>query len=364
MNEMKIVKTPELQDFVVKILRQNSLEKRQAEITADVLVCADRRGINSHGVARLKRYIDGLKDGTIRLNPNVRIIKETPVSLVIDGDGGMGQPIAFDAMTKCIEKAKHSFICFASIRNSNHYGIAGYYTLMALKENLIGISLTNTAPLVVPTFGKEVAIGTNPISIGIPAKDDKPFLLDMATSTVPRGKIEVYARKEAEIPDCWACDEIGEPSRNASHILDNLINRRGGGLLPLGGGKELTGGHKGYGLSAAVDIFCSVLSSGFVGTEVYGQKGKPAGVTHFLGAINPEAFVGSDEVRENMTHYIRMLKEAEKAEGQSRIYIHGEKEFEAEERNREKISLERTVFEMLNLLGKPFGLVLANLPDE
>ncbi|MDD5766203.1 MAG: Ldh family oxidoreductase [Candidatus Marinimicrobia bacterium] len=202
MNEMKIVKTPELQDFVVKILRQNSLEKRQAEITADVLVCADRRGINSHGVARLKRYIDGLKDGTIRLNPNVRIVKETPVSLVIDGDGGMGQPIAFDAMTKCIEKAKHSFICFASIRNSNHYGIAGYYTLMALKENLIGISLTNTAPLVVPTFGKEVAIGTNPISIGIPAKDDKPFLLDMATSTVPRGKIEVYARKEAEIPDC------------------------------------------------------------------------------------------------------------------------------------------------------------------
>ncbi|PIS28038.1 MAG: malate dehydrogenase [Candidatus Marinimicrobia bacterium CG08_land_8_20_14_0_20_45_22] len=364
MIEKKIVKTTELQDFVAEVLHQNGLEKRQAEITADVLVSADQRGINSHGVARLKRYIDGLKDGTIRSNPSVRIVKETPVSLVIDGDGGMGQPVAFDAMTKCIEKAKQSFMCFASIRNSNHYGIAGYYTLMALKENLIGVSLTNTAPLVVPTFGKEVVIGTNPISIGVPAKDEKPFLLDMATSTVPRGKIEVYARKEEEIPDSWACNELGEPSTDASLILDNLINRRGGGLLPLGGGKELTGGHKGYGLSVAVDIFCSVLSSGLVGAEVYGQKGEPAGVTHFLGAISPEAFVGSDEVRENMTHYIRMLKNAEKAEGQARIYIHGEKEFEAEEQNREKIGLERVVFETLNLLGKPFGLILSNLSDK
>lgn len=355
------VKTSDLEEFAIQVLAGNGLDIRQAKITADVLLAADRRGIESHGVARLKRYIDGMNDGTIRRHPEVQTIKETPVSLVIDGGGGMGQPIAFDAMKKCIEKAKSAFICFASIRNSNHYGIAGYYTRMALSENMIGISLTNTAPLVVPTFGKNAVIGTNPISIGIPAKDEKPFLLDMATSTITRGKVEVYAREEEPIPDCWACDENGEPSTEAVRILDNLLHRRSGGLLPLGGGKELTGGHKGYGLSVVVDIFCSVLSSGFVGVDVYGEKGKPAGVTHFLGALNPEAFMGLDEIRKNMDYYIRMLKNSEKAKGQTRIYIHGEKEFESEEKTREKISLQKQVFDSLNLLGKDFGINLNNI---
>ncbi|MFH1249890.1 MAG: Ldh family oxidoreductase [bacterium] len=352
------VKNTDLKAFIVNVFKNVRLSLENAEITADVLISADRRNIESHGVARLKWYVDGIKTGIIKPECKLDIIRETPVSLVIDGNGGMGQPIAYHAMKKCIEKAKEHFICFVSIRNSNHYGIAGYYTLMALKENMIGISLTNSAPLVVPTFGKDAVIGTNPISIGFPGKNERPFLLDMATSTVSRGKLEVYSRKEAAIPDSWACDENGNPSVDATKVLDNLIARKGGGLLPLGGGVELTGGYKGYGLSAVVDILSGVLSSGTVGTDVYGKKGVPAEVCHFLGVINPEAFMGLDELQNNMDYYIQMLKNASKADGQNRIFIAGEKEYEAMEKNKVTVSLQDKVFNTLNEIGAEFGLKL------
>jgi len=223
---------------------------------------------------------------------------------------------------------------------------------------MIGISLTNSAPLVVPTFGKDAVIGTNPISIGFPAQEERPFLLDMATSTVPRGKLEVYSRKETAIPDSWACDENGNPSTDAGKVLDNLIARKGGGLFPLGGGVELTSGYKGYGLSAVVDILSGVLSSGAVGLDVYGKKGAPAEVCHFLGAINPAAFMGPDELQSNMDYYIRMLKNATKAAGQERIYVAGEKEYEAMERNKTTVTLQDKVFHTLNEIGAEFGLKL------
>jgi len=198
-----VVKVSELKTFVIDVLVNTGLPREDAEITADVLISADRRNIESHGVARLKRYVDGIKSGIIIPDARMSIIKETPVSLVINGNGGMGQPIAYNTMKMCIEKAKKGFICFASVRNSNHYGIAGYYTMMALKEKMIGLSLTNSAPLVVPTLGKDATIGTNPISIGFPTKNEKPFLLDMATATVPRGKLEVYSRRGQSIPDYY-----------------------------------------------------------------------------------------------------------------------------------------------------------------
>ncbi len=363
MSDRVRVKTEELRKFTVQILNQHGLSENDSQITADVLISADMRGIESHGVARLKRYVDGIKTGIIKIGIEAKTIKETPVSLVIDGCGGMGQPIAYKTMTKCIEKAKSSYICFASIRNSNHYGIAGYYTLMALEHNMIGISLTNSAPLVVPTFARDAVIGTNPISIGIPAGSEKPFLLDMATSTVPRGKLEVYSRKGETIPDSWATDEDGVPTTNVFKVLDNLLNRRGGGLLPLGGGKELTGGHKGYGLGAIVDIFSGALSSGAMGTEVYGKKGAPAEVCHFLGIINPDAFVGLDELKENMDNYINMLKKSERAENEPRIYIAGEKEYEAEEKNRENLTLQNKVYKILNELGEEFKLKLSEVTE-
>lgn len=340
------------------------MSAEDARITAEVLISADRRGIGSHGVARLKRYVDGLKKGIIRLNPVVKTIQETPVSLVIEGDGGMGQPIAYRAMQKCIEKARTAYMCFAAIRNSNHYGIASYYVSMALAEGMIGISLTNTTPLVVPTFGRNVTIGTNPIAIGFPGKEELPFLLDMATSTVPRGKLEVYARNGEPIPDCWACDQYGQPSTDAASLLDDMINRRVGGLSPLGGSSELTGGHKGYGLSAMVDILCGVLSAGMVGTEVASQSDAPAGVAHFIGAINPAAFLGTDQLGNKVDEYIRMLKRADKAAGQERIYVAGEKEYIAEEKFREFVPLQKEVFQIINEIGTATGLSITEYIKE
>jgi len=352
------VKTKELEEFVKRVFMRLGMSETDAQVSAEIAVTADRRGIDSHGVARLQRYVDDIKSGVIKLDAEVRTVKETPVSLVIDGGGGMGQVIGYNTMKRCIEKARSNFICMATIRNSNHYGIAGYYTLMALKENMIGISLTNSAPLVVPTFGKDAVLGTNPISVGVPAKGERPFLLDMATSTVPRGKVEVYARKGDSMPKTWATDEKGMATTDAQLVLDNLANRKGGGLLPIGGEGMINAGHKGYGLAALVDVFCGVFSDGAVGPDVYGKKGKPAEVAHFLGAINPAAFTGLDAIEEKMAYYIRLLKHSEKAHEQDRIYVAGEVEYEAEEANSESLIVLEKVFVNLNNIGKEFYLTL------
>ncbi|MGE5341803.1 MAG: Ldh family oxidoreductase [Candidatus Omnitrophota bacterium] len=362
MLELVRVKTNELEEFAKNVFMKLGMNEEEAWISADVLVAADKRGIESHGVARLQRYVDDIKRGLIRLDTEMKIVVETPVSMVIDGDAGIGQVIGYRIMKRCIEKAKTNFMCMAAIRNSNHYGIAGYYTAMALKEKMIGLSFTNSAPLVVPTFGKDAVLGTNPISVGVPAKEERPFLLDMATSTVPRGKVEVYARKGQTMPTTWATDEKGEAAEDAQLVLNNLINRRGGGLLPLGGAGKLNSGHKGYDLAALVDILCGVFSGGEMGTDVYGKKGEPAGVAHFLGVINPAAFIGPDAMGEKLDYFIRMLKNSQKAEGQDRIYVAGEMEYEAEEAHAQSLPLLKKVFDNLNNIGKEFNLTLNGEP--
>ncbi len=350
------VKIADLFDVVVKVFKELGVPEEDAGIIADVLIAADRRGISSHGVARLRRYVNGIKQGVMMAKTEITYVKETPVSLVVDGGGGMGQVVAYRTMEKCIKKARENFICLATIRNSNHYGIAGYYSMMALKEGLIGISMTNAAPLVIPTFGKDAVLGTNPISVAVPANEERPYVLDMATSTVPRGKLEVYNRMGKKIPLMWATDENGIPTDDPARVLKNLLERRGGGLLPLGGAEELTGGHKGYGLALLVDIFSGVFSSGAWGTDVYGKKGQPANVCHFLGAISPEAFVGLEEISSNMDNIIRMLKNAPKAPGKDRIYIHGEKEFEKEEENTEEVPLYYKVYQDIKEICSDLGL--------
>lgn len=354
---VKVV-TKDLQDFVVDVLQKHGMTATDALVTADVMVSADKRGIESHGVARLKRYVDGIKSGIINLDAKIETIVETPVSLLVDGGGHMGQVVAYRAMKRCIEKARQNFICMASIRNSNHYGIAGYYTQMALDERMIGLSLTNSAPLVVPTFARDAVIGTNPISLGVPAQKEKDFLLDMATSTVPRGKLEVSARKGETIPETWATDENGHPTTNAQHVLDNLAGRMGGGLLPVGGAGMEHGGHKGYGLGVLVDILSGVLSDGAVGLDVYGKKGQPAEVAHFLAVINPAAFAGLESIQEKMDYYARMLKQSNLAEGEERIFVAGEKEYENAETNKKVLTLQEKVFEILNDIGREFNLKL------
>ena len=345
-----------LRNFVVDVFEKLGVKHDDAEITADVLISADRRGINSHGVARLRRYVDGIKSGIMKSDAEIEIIKETPNTLLISGGDGLGQPVAYKSMKLVIDKAKVNNVAFATVRNSNHYGIAGYYSMMAMEQDLIGISITNSAPLVVPTFGKNAVFGTNPISIAIPSGNRRPIVLDMATSTVPRGKLEMYNRMEKPLPPSWATDENGVPTQSAVRVLKNLAERRGGGLLPLGGAEEETGGHKGYGLSLMVDIFSGILSGGAFGLNVYGKKDEPPNVCHFLGAINIEAFIDKNIFKKMIDDYIDMLKNTEKREGATRIYIHGEKEFEKAEKNKETVDIHYKVVDDMKKIGEELSV--------
>ena len=343
-NEHIVVRAEPLKAFCIHVFERLGVPARDAEIVADNLVTANLRGVDSHGVARLRRYVNGIRDGMMVVNPTVKVIAETPATAAIDAGGGLGQPVSYHAMQKAIDKALDVGAGFVVVRNSNHYGIAGYYAMMALEHDCIGISMTNAAVLVVPTFGRDAMLGTNPIAVAAPAGKERPFVLDMATSTVPRGKLEVYRRQEKEIPLGWATDETGSPTNDPARVLDNLLARRGGGLLPLGGAGELMGGHKGYGLALLVDVLCAVLSGAAYANLVYPKsadgKPLPSNIGHFFGAWRIDAFRPVDEFKAAMDDLQRRLKDAPKAEGQNRIYIHGEKEFEeAERRAREGIPL-------------------------
>jgi LDH2 family malate/lactate/ureidoglycolate dehydrogenase len=351
-----------LKDFCVRVFREIGVPDEDARITADVLVAADLRGIDSHGVARLRRYVNGVRDGMMIVDPEVTVLTETPVTALIDAGGGLGQPVSYRAMEKAIAKAKEFGAGFVTVRNSNHYGIAGYYAMMALEHDCIGMSMTNAAVLVVPTFGRDAMLGTNPISVAAPAGDERAFVLDMATSTVPRGKLEVYDRLEKPIPTGWATDERGEPTSEAGRVLKNLKQRAGGGLLPLGGAGELLGGHKGYGLSLWVDVFSAILSGAAYSNLVYPKssdgKPLPSQIGHFFGAWRVDAFRPADEFKAAMDDLQRRLKHAPKAEGQQRIFIHGEKEYEeADRRSEEGIPLNPKVAADLRAIAGELAVV-------
>jgi len=337
---MPRVRIEPLRGFTVEVFAKLGVSRENAEITADVLLASDRRNIASHGVARLKRYVDGIRKGIMDPKAEPEIVKETPTTLTVDAHAGMGQVISVKTMRRVIEKAKETGMAAAVIRNSNHYGIAGYCAMMALRHDLIGFSTTNSAPLVVPTFGKNAVLGTNPIAIAAPADKERPFVLDMATSTVPRGKLEIYARLSKEIPPTWATDEAGHSTTDPGKVLKNLLDRAGGGLAPLGGAGEEGRGYKGYDLAAVVEILSGGLSLASMGTEVYGKKGEPPDVCHFLAAIDPEAFGETDAFKKRMDSFIGMLKNVPRQEGMERIWIAGEKEWEAEDRNKDEVDID------------------------
>jgi LDH2 family malate/lactate/ureidoglycolate dehydrogenase len=346
-----------LKSFCVSVLQCLDVPEEDARITADVLVSADLRGTSSHGVARLRRYVTGLRDGTMIARPDVQVVSETETTVSMDAGGGLGQPVSYRAMEKAIEKAQTLGSGFATVRNSNHFGIAGYYAMMALDHDCIGISMTNASVLVVPTFGRDAMLGTNPISVAAPAGKEWPFVLDMATSTVPRGKLEVYERLEKPIPPGWATDETGEPTSETGHVLRNLKERAGGGLLPLGGAGELLGGHKGYGLVLLVDILCGVLPGAAYANLVYpkDEEGNPlpSAIGHFFGAWRVDAFRPVDAFEDAMDDLQRRLKNVAKAEGQDRIFVHGEKEYEAAQENARKgVPLNPKVAADLRALGE------------
>ena len=359
--EVVRVQPDALRDLCNQVLGKIGLSEADAHAVADVLLSADLRGIDSHGVARLGFYVEKMRQGVITPSPAVRTVSETPVTAMIDAGGGMGHPVSVRAMEQAIQKALDNGAGFVAVRNSNHYGIAGYYALLALQHDCIGISMTNSYPFVAPTFGRDAVLGTNPIAVAAPAGLERPFVLDMATSAVPFGKVEVYGRQEKPLPLGWAIDERGRPTADTGRVAEQLLGRAGGGLLPLGGDGELLGGHKGYGLALLVDILCGVLPGALYADLVYpqmpGGTSLPSGIGHFFGALRVDAFRPLAEFTAAMDDLQRRLKSSPKAEGQSRIYVHGEKEFEeAERRSRAGIPLNPKVLAELETIAGELGV--------
>ena len=362
MTEPVMVRAETLKRFCIQVFEKLGVAPSDAQIASDVLVAADLRGVDSHGVARLSRYyVKYLQQGIVPARFETKIVHETPTTAVMDGGTGLGLVVAYRAMQLAIAKAKEHYVGFVAVRNSTHFGIAGYYAMMALEHDMIGISTTNAKAIVLPTFGREPMLGTNPISIAVPAGQEYPFVLDMATSTVPQGKLEVYERLGKPIPLGWATDEKGQPTTDTSRVLKNVIEGRGGGLLPLGGSGEEMSGHKGYGLSLAVDIFAAMLSgaawSAFAAPVDENGRPLPSNLGHFFGAIRIDGFRSVSEFKASMDDLIRSLRNSSKQEGAKRIYIHGEKEFEiTQRRQREGIPLHPKVALDLQRIAKELVL--------
>ena len=358
-----LVDKAELEAFVAGVFEKHGVSRSEGEVVARVLVSSDIRGIPSHGVARLGRYLAGIDKGFIVPGVTPEVVEPVPAIAVVDAKNGLGQVVSELAMDLAIAKAKVNGIGMVTVKNSNHYGIAGYYALKALEQRMIGVSMTNAAPLVVPTFGRQVMFGTNPIAFAAPAKDHPGFMLDTATSVVPRGKLEVYDRNQTQMPPGWAIDNDGYDALNPGVVLRNLVERAGGGILPLGGRGELHSGYKGYGLAVMVDVLCGVLSGAAYGPFVYDMKrneqqhGKAApNVGHFFMAIDIERFMPLEAFEERMAEYIEVLRTSDKAVGEERIFVHGEKEFEkAACHARLGVPLARNVFENLCVIAQQCG---------
>lgn len=300
----------------------------ECEIIVDVLLTSDLYGIASHGMQRLVRYHKGIEKGLIKVDAKPEIVFETPVSAVIEGNDGMGQLLGHKAMSLAIEKAKKTGMAIVTVRNSNHYGIAGYYAKMACKAGLIGMSMTNSEAIMVPTFARKAMIGSNPIAIAMPA-EPYDFFFDASTTVVTRGKLEIYNKIGEPLPEGWALDADGKGSCDAASVLKNIVAKAGGGIMPLGGETEKSGGHKGYGYGMLCEIFCSILSMGLTSNHTHiGGKG---GTCHGFIAIDPAVFGDAKAISDHLSTFLRELREAPKAEGAERIYTHGEKEMLAYE---------------------------------
>lgn len=344
-------------EFCAEIFMRHGVSARNARCQSEVLAAADARGIPSHGVARLARYIAGLQTGQMLPTIEPRILRESPSSLLVDARGGLGAPVSVDTMTSIIDKANRAGMAFGCVRNSNHFGIAGHYAMMALGHDMIGMAMTNTAALGVPTFGRQVMFGTNPLALAAPAGVEKSFVLDMSTTVVTRGKIEVYDRMGKELPSGWAVDRAGLPARDPRSLLEDMFHRRGGGIVPLGGDSELTGGHKGYGLAVMVDILTGLLAGGGFGLDVMDTDVSSARVSHCFAAMKIDLFQSPDEFKKEMDRMLAALRSCPVAEGEERVYYAGLKESESEDKARaEGIRLDANVFKTLGLLGAECGV--------
>jgi L-2-hydroxycarboxylate dehydrogenase (NAD+) len=349
------VRAEDLRAFVAALLEAVGATADDARITADVLVASDLRGHESHGVARLEKYyVRTLQRGQIDAHAQLTVVHETAATIAFDAGNGLGQPATKRAMDACIAKAKTAGMCMASIRHSNHYGIAAYYAMQALEHDMLGFCCTDAGALGVPTGGRSALLGSNPIAFAAPAGVNRPFVLDMATLVVPVGKVEVRARRGIPLPPNWAVDGDGRPEYDAAAVLDRLASGRHGGLMPLGG---FDAGHKGYGLSVMVDILSGVLASTNSNLGRGYQPGEPADVGHMVAAIDIKAFLPVDGFKAEMDSYIDVLHGETPAPGVDRVRVAGEPEFEAmEERLRDGIPMHDEVANSLSALGAELGV--------
>lgn len=323
-----------LNRFCNDVFKAFGFSEQDSTTITDVLLTADLYGIESHGMQRMVRYHKGIEKGTIHVNERPEVVFETPVSATIEGNSAMGQIISKLAMDLAIEKAKKSGVGIVTVRNGNHFGIAGYYTKMALDAGLIGIACTNSEAIMVPTFGRQAMLGSNPIAIAAPAKP-YPFWFDASTSVVTRGKLEIYNKNSEPIPPAWALDAQGQPTTDAPDVLANIVGKKGGGIMPLGGASEKTGSHKGYGWGMVCELFSSILSLGNTSDECCTFDDK-TGICHGFIAIDPAIFGDPAQIEEHLSEYLQRLRESPKAQGQERIWTHGEKEHFNEQRLREE----------------------------
>jgi LDH2 family malate/lactate/ureidoglycolate dehydrogenase len=304
-----------------------------------VIIESDKRGIESHGIGRLKYYYDRIKTGQHKVITEFEVVKESPTTAVVDGHHGMGMVIAKRSMQMAIDKARQYGMGAVAVRNSTHFGIAGYYPLMAIRQNMIGMTVTNARPSVSPTFGVQAMLGTNPIAFGAPTDEAVPFLFDGATPIAQRGKVEVYNRAEKPLPEGWVISENGELLTDSKLALEALEKRKAS-LLPLGGAGELLAGHKGYGLGTMVEILSASLQTGVFLSALSGVSPdgspQPFRVGHFFMALDIESFTSLKEFKATTGQILRELRNSQKAPGQTRIWTAGEKEFEMLEVTRKR----------------------------
>jgi L-2-hydroxycarboxylate dehydrogenase (NAD+) len=347
-----------LKKYVASVFTAIGCSDEDAALASDVLVSADARGIDSHGVARLAGYVRLFDNGRLNTKPRVKVLHETPSTATLDGDRGLGLIVAPKAMEIACAKAALAGTGWVAVQNSNHFGIAGYHAMKALPSQMIGWAMTHAAPLVTPTFSKEKLLGTNPIAVAIPANEEPAFVADFASTAVAYGKLEILQRKGLDTPDGWVQDANGDPCNDAFAI------KNGGALLPLGGDRE-HGSHKGYGLGAIVDILSGVLSGANFGpwvppfaTAGFMQAGETVGngTGHFLGAMRVDAFRPAVDFTNDMDKWIRRFRSAKAVEGKQ-VLIPGDPERELEAiRRAEGIPLLQPVVEDLQSLASRFQL--------
>jgi LDH2 family malate/lactate/ureidoglycolate dehydrogenase len=339
-----------LEQFTAQVLMGFGLKPEDARISAEVLVASDVRGIDSHGVPRMTYYAERLRAGLIDFDAELTVVTETPATIAFDAHNGMGHPASYHAMARCIEKAKETGLCMATVRHSNHFGIAGYYAMMALKEGMCGLAMTNATPLVVPTFAREPVMSTAPIAVAIPARDQRPIVIDMATSAVAWGKVEIARRENHPIPEGWAYDAEGKPTTDPFAAVS---------LAPLGSTRDL-GSHKGFGLSLFVEVLCAQLAGSSWSRYVGGSRTnppRPSDTGHAFMAWRIDAFRPEDEFYADIDSMLAEIRALEPTAGHDRVYVPGDPEDIAEIDRRERgIPVHPSVVAELRALGDEVGV--------